>query len=201
VDGKSARGARRADGRAVHLLAAFDTGSGIVLGQSVVDGKSNEITAFTPLLDRVGVTDAIITADALHTQDDHADYLHSRGAHYVFIVKGNRPKLHQQLAGLPWPDIPAVDFTHDAAHGRRETRTLKLAAVSNPMTGGLPFPHAELAIQIVRQRRPSGSRRWHTETVYAVTDLSWQQIRADQLAEAIRNHWHVEVRREVALVE
>jgi predicted transposase YbfD/YdcC len=192
VDGKSARGARRADGRAVHLLAAFDTGSGIVLGQSVVDGKSNEITAFTPLLDRVGVTDAIITADALHTQDDHADYLHSRGAHYVFIVKGNRPKLHQQLAGLPWPDIPAVDFTHDAAHGRRETRTLKLAAVSNPMTGGLPFPHAELAIQIVRQRRPSGSRRWHTETVYAVTDLSWQQIRADQLAEAIRGHWHVE---------
>jgi predicted transposase YbfD/YdcC len=192
VDGKSARGARRADGRAVHFLAAFDTGSGIVLGQSVVDGKSNEITAFTPLLDRVGVTDAIITADALHTQDDHADYLHSRGAHYVFIVKGNRPKLHQQLAGLPWPDIPAVDLTHDAAHGRREIRTLKLAAVSNPMTGGLPFPHAELAIQIVRRRRPTGSRRWHTETVYAVTDLSWRQIRADQLAEAIRDHWHVE---------
>ena len=121
VDGKSARGARRADGRAVHLLAAFDTGSGIVRGQSVVDGKSNEITAFTPLLDRIDITDAIITADALHTQDGHADYLHRRGAHYVFIVKANRPKLHQQLTGLPWPDIPAVDLTHDAAHGRRET--------------------------------------------------------------------------------
>jgi predicted transposase YbfD/YdcC len=25
-----------------------------------------------------------------------------------------------------------------------------------------------------------------------VTDLSWQQIRANQLAEAIRAHWHVE---------
>jgi predicted transposase YbfD/YdcC len=191
VDGKSARGARQADGRAVHLLAAFDTRSGIVLGQSVVDGKSNEITAFTPLLDRVDITDAIITADALHTQDDHADYLHRRGAHYVFIVKANRPKLHQQLAGLPWPDIPAVHLTHDAAHGRRETRTLKLAAVSNPVTGGLPFPHAELAIHIVR-RRHSGGRGRHTETVYAVTDLSWQQIRADQLAGAIRDHWHVE---------
>jgi len=34
-----------------------------------------------------------------------------------------------------------------------------------------------------------------------VTDLSWPQIRAEQLAEAIRQHWHVEVRREVALVE
>ena len=133
VDGKSARGARLADERAVHLLAALDTSIGIVLGQSVVDGKTNEITAFAPLLDRVHITDAIITADALHTQDEHARYLHRRGAHYVFIVKANRPKLHQQLAGLPWPDIPAVHLTHDAAHGRRETRTLKLAAVRNPI--------------------------------------------------------------------
>ncbi len=154
---------------------------------------SSQITAFTPLLDRVDITDAIITADALHTQDGHADYLHRRGAHYLFIVKGNRPKLHQQLAGLPWSDIPAVHLTHDAGHGRRETRTLKLAAVGNPMTGGLPFPHARLAIQITRRRRrPTGRRRWHTETVYAVTDLSCHQIRADQLAEAIRDHWHVE---------
>ena len=194
VDGKSARGARRADERAVHLLAALDTRCGIVLGQSVVDGKTNEITAFAPLLDRVDITAAIITADALHTQDQHARYLHRRGAHYVFIVKGNRPRLHQQLVGLPWRDIPAVDLTQDAGHGRRESRTLKLAAVRNTVTGGIVFPHAQLAVQIVRRRRPATSRRWHSETVYAVTDLSWQQIRADQLAEAIREHWHVENR-------
>jgi predicted transposase YbfD/YdcC len=194
VDGKSARGARLADERAVHLLAALDTSNGIVLGQSVVDGKTNEITAFAPLLDRVDITDAIITADALHTQDEHARYLHRRGAHYVFIVKGNRPRLHQQLAGLPWRDMPAVDLTQDAGHGRRESRTLKLAAVRNAVTGGILFPHAQLAVQIVRRRRPATSRRWHSETVYAVTDLSWQQIRADQLAEAIREHWHVENR-------
>ena len=194
VDDKSARGARLADERAVHLLAALDTSSGIVLGQSVVDSKTNEITAFAPLPDRVDITDAIITADALHTQDEHARYLHRRGAHYVFIVKGNRPRLHQQLAGLPWRDIPAVDLTQDAGHGRRESRTLKLAAVRNAVTGGILFPHAQLAVQIVRRRRPATSRRWHSETVYAVTDLSWQQIRADQLAEAIREHWHVENR-------
>lgn len=195
VDGKSARGARcGADDRAVHLLAAFDTRCGIVLGQSVVDGKSNEITAFTPLLDRVDITDAVITADALHTQDEHARYLHRRCAHYVFIVKGNRPKLHQQLAGLPWADIPTVDLTQDAGHGRRESRTLKLAALHNAATGPILFPYAQLAAQIVRRRRPTTSKRWHTETVYAVTDLSWQQTRAGQLAEAIREHWHVENR-------
>ena len=192
VDGKSARGARLADERAVHLLAALDTRHGIVLGQSVVDGKTNEITAFAPLLDRIDITDAIITADALHTQDEHARYLHRRGAHYVFIVKGNRPRLHQQVAGLPWRDMPAADLTQNAGHGRRESRTLKLAAVRNAVTCGILFPHAQLAVQIVRRRRPATSRRWHSETVYAVTDLSWQQIRADQLAQAIRAHWHVE---------
>jgi predicted transposase YbfD/YdcC len=195
VDGKSARGARRAvDDRAVHLLAALDTRRGIVLGQSVVDGKTNEITAFAPLLDRVDITGAIITADALHTQDEHARYLHRRGAHYVLVVKGNRPRLHQQLAGLPWADIPAVDLTQDAGHGRRESRILKLAALGEAVTGGILFPYAQLAVQIVRRRRPATSKRWHSETVYAVTDLSWQQIRADQLAEAIREHWHVENR-------
>ncbi len=49
VDGKSVRGSRcrrgGPDDRAVHLLAAFDTASGAVLGQSVVDGKTNEISA------------------------------------------------------------------------------------------------------------------------------------------------------------
>jgi hypothetical protein len=90
IDGKSARGARRADGRAVHLLAAFDQASGIVLGQTVVDGKTNEINAFAPLLDRIDITGTIIIADALHTQHRHAAYLRGRGAHYVLTAKRNQ---------------------------------------------------------------------------------------------------------------
>jgi hypothetical protein len=43
VDGKTARGARTDDEGQVHLLAAFDPASGIVLGQTQVDGKSNEL--------------------------------------------------------------------------------------------------------------------------------------------------------------
>lgn len=102
VDGKTARGARRIGGQAVHLFAALDHSSGIVLGQTQVDAKTNEITAFAPLLDRIDITGAVITADALHTQDRHARYLHERGGHYVFIVKNNRPTLRAKLAGLPY---------------------------------------------------------------------------------------------------
>lgn len=194
VDGKTARGARRIGGQAVHLFAALDHSTGIVLGQTEVDAKTNEITAFAPLLDRIDITDAVITADALHTQDRHAHYLHERGGHYVFVVKNNRPKLRAQLAGLPWREVPIVDHTHEAGHGRVESRSLKLTAVAGVAGSGITFPHARIAAQITRRRRRSDTGRWGTETVYAVTDLGFGDIRADRLAEIIRGHWTIENR-------
>src|SRR5208283_4080784 len=53
VDGKTVRGARDAGGKAPHLLAAYDVTAGTVLGQDEVDGKTNEITCFVPLLQAI----------------------------------------------------------------------------------------------------------------------------------------------------
>ncbi|MEV6350328.1 hypothetical protein [Actinoplanes sp. NPDC051851] len=44
------RGSRLPEGRQTHLLSALDTSTGIVLAQITIDAKSNEIPAFTPLL-------------------------------------------------------------------------------------------------------------------------------------------------------
>jgi predicted transposase YbfD/YdcC len=162
----------------------------VVLGHSVVDGKTNEITAFAPLLDRINITGAIITADALQTQHRHADYLIGRGAHYVLTVKRNQPNLHRGLRALPWATIPVVDLTHDKGHGRIESRAVKLTSV----TAGIGFPQARLAIQITRRRRSLTSRKWRTETVYAITDMTYREIRADQIADAIRGHGGIENR-------
>jgi hypothetical protein len=104
VDGKTARGARTADGTQVHLLAAFDPTSGVVLGQTQVsgeEGKSSEITAFAPLLDRIDLTDVLLTADALHTQRGHADYLHQRGGHYLLIAKANQCATRRSVTSPP----------------------------------------------------------------------------------------------------
>jgi predicted transposase YbfD/YdcC len=74
----------------VHLVAAVDHTTGVVHGQVAVDAKSNEIIAFVPLLYQLDLTGVVVTADAMHTQDAHARYLHRRGAHYVLIAKQNR---------------------------------------------------------------------------------------------------------------
>lgn len=189
VDGKTVRGARTCGRRAVHLLAAFDTGSGVVLGQSVVDGKANEISAFAPLLDRIELAGAVVTADALHIQRAHCHYLIGRGAHYLLTVKANQPRLLGQLRALPWADVPVADTTTSRGHGRTETRTIKLAEVA----GGIGFPHARTVLQITRKTRRAG-RQLHTETVYAITDLTVRQVHPAELADALRTHWHIEDR-------
>jgi predicted transposase YbfD/YdcC len=197
VDGKTLRGSRTTDG-VRHLLAVIDHHTGTVLGQRNVDGKTNEITEFAPLLDTLtglnptgDLTDTVITADALHTQRDHVEHLHARGAHWMLTVKGNQPTLRRQLAGLPWRQIEACHRSTGNAHGRREIRTLKVITVA----AGIAFPHAAQAIQVTRKTRPlrsSNTRKWRTETVYAITDLRPHQARPDELATWLRGHWHIE---------
>ena len=189
VDGKTARGARSGTDRAVHLLAALDTTDGTVLGQTVVDGKTNEVNAFAPLLDRVPIAGALITADALHTQRAHVDYLVDHQAHYLLTVKGNQPTLRRQLIALPWRQIPVADKTTDHGHGRTEFRSLKHTTV----TAGIGFPGATTALQITRRRR-SRKGSWHTQTIYAVTDLDVRQASPAVLADAVRAHWSIENR-------
>jgi len=53
IDGKTLRGAVRPDGTRPHLLSAYDVTEGTVLGQADVNGKTNEITCFVPLLDAI----------------------------------------------------------------------------------------------------------------------------------------------------
>ncbi|MGW1046865.1 ISAs1 family transposase [Streptomyces sp. NPDC002547] len=74
VDGKSLRGAARANGRRIHLLAALEHATGLVLTQLDVGEKTNEITCFQPLLNTVAeLAGTVVTNDAMHAQREHAD--------------------------------------------------------------------------------------------------------------------------------
>jgi len=106
VDGKTLRGARGKDGKRVHLLAALQHKEGIVIAQRSVDGKTNEITEFQALLDPLDLEGKVVTADALHTQVEHARYLvEDKGADYFFTVKGNQGTLKKAIEDLDEEDF------------------------------------------------------------------------------------------------
>jgi len=188
VDGKALRGSRVDDSRARMLMACLDHDAGVTLGQVEISEKTNEIPMFSTLLDQIDdLAEVVVTADALHAQREHAEYLHGRGAHYVLTVKGNQQNLRRQLASQPWKDVPVGHRETDTSHGRRVTRTYKVITIA----AGILFPHAAQAVQITRKRKRS-TKRATRETVYAITSLTAEQAHPAELARYIRGHWHVE---------
>jgi hypothetical protein len=55
-------------GRAAHLLSAFASDTALVLAHIDRNDKSNEIPAVQTLLGALGLTDAVVTVDAMHCQ-------------------------------------------------------------------------------------------------------------------------------------
>src|SRR6266511_233977 len=187
VDGKTLRGTKH-DGRQVHLLACMDHTTRAVLAQRQVDGASGEVPAFQPLLADLDLAGAVITADALQTHADTAEFLvTSKQAHYLFVVKANQPTLLERCAALAWHNVPVGDRTRDRGHGRVEIRTLKAVSVRH-----FGFPHAAQALQITRTTRKLHTTKWQTVTVYAITSLPFEQARPARLADLIRGHWTIE---------
>jgi predicted transposase YbfD/YdcC len=190
VDGKTLRGARAAggDGRPVHLLAAMDHASRAVLTQRQVDGAPEEVPAFAPLLAPLDLAGVVVTADALQTHHQAAEFLvTNKQAHYLFTVKANQPTLLDRCAAIPWHNVPVGDRTRDRAHGRIELRTLKAVSVQ-----GFGFPHAAQVIQVTRKTRQLHTNRWRAVTVYAITSLAFQLARPARLADLLRGHWAIE---------
>jgi len=63
-----------------------------------VDKKSNEITAFKPLLEPLDLTGKVVTADAMHTQKEHARFIvENKQADYAFPVKQNQGNLFETI--------------------------------------------------------------------------------------------------------
>ena len=187
VDGKTSRGARRADGTRVHPLGVAEHG-GHLLDHLEVDAKHHETSHFTALLEPLDLDGAVVTFDALHTMRANLDWLASeKKAHYIAVVKNNQPLLHARIRALPWRQISIASSARDTGHGRIETRTLKAAHVSR-----LDFPHARQAIKITRQREDTTTGKTTRQTAYAVTSLTSARATGQDLARLVREHRSIE---------
>ncbi len=189
VDGKRVRGAVDTDGNAPHLLAAATHEQALVLAQIDVHHKTNEIPMFAPLLDTINITGMLITADCLHTQRQHACYLHQRGADFVFCVKNNQPKLFAALDVLAWNDVPVTHTTTTRGHGRIETRTLQIM----PAPPDLPFPHTQQVFLVERQVTDLTGTPLSNVAILAVSSLNTDRGTPALIAAAVRGQWRIEV--------
>lgn len=166
------------------------------VGSLPVDGgdelkRTNEIKTAIPLLDAIDIKDKDITADALLTQRDFADYLvQERHAHYHFIVKKNQPTLFDDLE-LYFKDRKKPDFeTQDPPdHGRIEVRKIW---VTNELNGYLKFPHVEQAFVIQREFTEKKTGKHSCEISYGITSRKAKEMGAKEILAINRGHWCIE---------
>jgi hypothetical protein len=98
IDGKTVRGSHNGARKGIHLLSAVIHKEGVVFAQEEVDEKTNEIKHVKPLFENVDIEGAVVTADALHTQKEIANYLvEEKKADFVFTVKDNQPTLLKDI--------------------------------------------------------------------------------------------------------
>ncbi len=201
IDGKTARRSHdRPMGREpLHLVSAWATTPGLVLGQVATDTHSNEITAIPALLDALILEDSIVTIDAMGCQRAIAAQIVERGGDYVLALKDNQPTLHELVAHhftAVAEDVTglAQDCSTSISkdHGRLEVR--RCWATDDPAV--LEWLDSErtwpglASIACIEDERRIDSQITRARRYY----LSSLPAAAARLAAAVRGHWGIENR-------
>jgi len=193
VDGKTIRRSKdlAKNRRAIHVISAWSTANGIVLGEIATDEKSNEITAIPDLLKMLELKGCIITIDAMGTQTDIAKTIINSGADYVLAVKENQPLLFQDIELFFSTESSTCDYakTVEKSHARYETRecwaNLNIDWLYNKDNwAGLS------GIGMIRSKRQLvGSDNIETSVKYFIFSKT---MSAMELLSAQRSHWGIE---------
>ena len=107
VDGKTLRGGHDTGQRPPHLLSAIVHQQAVVVAQTAVEEKTNEIPKRPELLDPLPLQGAVVTADALHTQQKTARFLvEDKKADYLLVVKDNQSSMRKDIVDLNLDAFP-----------------------------------------------------------------------------------------------
>lgn len=199
IDGKTSRRAHAREGHALHTVSAWAARQRLVLGQQATAEKSNEITAIPLLLERLQLTGALVTIDAMGCQSAIAGAVIAKGADYLLALKGNQLSLSSEVA-LFFADparCPALHETIEADHGRIETRRhfvshdVDWLATDRRFPGEPRFPglKAIAMVEAIIETKATGA-----VTTARRHYISSMALDAVFFAKAARAHWGIENR-------
>ncbi|MCC4118457.1 ISAs1 family transposase [Aromatoleum toluclasticum] len=194
VDGKTVRGSGDGNNGPIHVVSAFATDCGLVLGQQKVDGKSNEISAIPELLDALLIKGYLVSLDAMGCQNEIAAKILEKKADYLLAVKGNQPGLQstlQERFGLAQRQAleQAGQYAQctEQSHGRFVWQGFWVA----PNAGDVDtarWPGCRM-LGMVESLRKVGDKESEPERRYYISS---RVLSAQAFASAVRAHWGIE---------
>jgi predicted transposase YbfD/YdcC len=197
IDGKTSRRSYQKKGAkdAIHMVSAFASRQRLVLGQTKVVDKSNEIIAIPKLLDMLAIEGAIVTIDAMGCQRAIARKIVDKNADYVLSLKGNQTSLCEDVALFvaeqKEKDFKDTEVSHfetvEGDHGRIESRTYTVIHDTEWLRERHDWPGLQ-SVVIVESCREIGNKI-EQETRFFITSLV---LLAHQIGPIIRGHWAIE---------
>jgi predicted transposase YbfD/YdcC len=193
LDGKTLRGSfdKALGQKALHILNACAVKNGLSLGQTLVDCKTNEITAVPELLDMLDLHGSTITMDALNTQKSVVEKIIDSGNDYVLPVKDNHKNFHEEIQqefdlNPIEKDSNLFKETVEKGHGRIDQREYRVLGIQN-----LTTRTTWKGLQSIGMATTTSTRGEKTscETRYYIMSFSENVKR---FSEAARGHWAVE---------
>jgi len=180
---------------AIHIVSAWASGNGLVLGQRKIDDKSNEITAIPKLLKMLEIEGCIVTIDAMGCQKKISNSIVDKKADYIFSLKGNQSNLHDNIELYFQDQIKenfencAYDYyeTLDNEHGKLEIRRYWTTADIDWLQGKEDWKKLETICMVQRERHFTD--RIESETSYYISSV---ENNAKKIGSAIRTHWGIE---------
>ena len=200
VDGKKLRRShdQQTGKEAIYMVSAWATENQLVLGQTKVADKSNEITAIPELLQLLDITGCIVTIDAIGTQTKIAETIVTGGGDYLLAVKENQGHLFEDIQCLFEVDVAhGIDKaqhsyaqTVNKGHGRLEIR--ECWATEKEEYLALVRKHQNWkglrsVVRIVSQR--NFGEKVETQTRYFISSLPAD---AKIILKVKRSHWKIE---------
>lgn len=199
IDGKALKGSydRKSQLKALHMVSAWSKEHRLVLGQTKVSAKSNEITAIPALLEMLDLSGCIITIDAMGTQKSIAQKIIEADSDYILSLKDNHPTLHQEVKNwfetslsLGFKDVDVnISQRVEKGHYRIEKRKVYTVPVSQ-----LPALHQQedwvgltTVVMVVRS-----IQHWNKITNEVQFYISSLVSDANKIGSAIRQHWGIE---------
>jgi len=193
IDGKTVRGSGNGGETAIHMVSAFATDLGVVLGQEKVADKSNEITAIPALLEALYLKGFLISIDAMGCQKNIARQITAKGGDYLLMVKGNQPRLMEAIETTFISQHETFGVDRQCQAEKSHGRTVGQIASVLPAQGTVDlndWPKCQ-SIGRIDSIRKVGDHASGLERRYYISSRA---LSAEQLATAVRAHWGIENR-------
>lgn len=192
IDGKTIKGAKENGKKSlIHMVSAWACKNNLVLGQIKVDEKSNEITAIPKLLELLSVKGSIITIDAMGCQVLIAEEVIKQGADYVLGVKGNQPRLLENIIDeFRFVKMPQSSKQYELDHGRVETRICTVVKDFQFIENKEKWKNLTSLIRIESRCEFKNSNKKEENSVRYY--ISSADKTAEEFQDIIRLHWSIE---------